>query len=141
MISELELEFVLEEIALLKTICYAAMGAQTPYEPFRDDRYVKEWKMIQLIEKCRDKIQNEPFERTVNILDKSVEDLPFNGRCLSILSRSTIRTVRDLITNSKSDMLKYECCGKVSVNEMVEILKQYGLSFGMKLPEINEKGK
>ena len=68
-------------------------------------------------------------------LDKSIEELELSVRSFNCLEAAGIKTIRDLIQKSESDMLKYRNFGRKSLNEIKNILKDMGLSFNMKLDE------
>jgi DNA-directed RNA polymerase subunit alpha len=68
-------------------------------------------------------------------LDKSIEELELSVRSFNCLEAAGIKTIRDLIQKTESDMLKYRNFGRKSLNEIKNILKDMGLSFNMKLDE------
>jgi DNA-directed RNA polymerase subunit alpha len=68
-------------------------------------------------------------------LDKSIEELELSVRSFNCLEAAGIKTIRDLIQKSESDMLKYRNFGRKSLNEIKIILKEMGLSFNMKLDD------
>lgn len=68
-------------------------------------------------------------------LDKSIEELELSVRSFNCLEAAGIKTIRDLIQKSESDMLKYRNFGRKSLNEIKNILKDMGLSFNMKLDD------
>ena len=66
-------------------------------------------------------------------LDKSVEELELSVRSYNCLKNANIRTIRELVQKSETDMLKTKNFGRKSLNEIKEILQSMGLSLGMKL--------
>jgi DNA-directed RNA polymerase subunit alpha len=66
-------------------------------------------------------------------LDKSVEELELSVRSYNCLRNANIRTIRELVQKSETDMLKTKNFGRKSLNEIKEILQSMGLSLGMKL--------
>jgi len=68
-------------------------------------------------------------------LDKSIEELELSVRSFNCLEAAGIKTIRDLIQKTESDMLKYRNFGRKSLNEIKNILKDMGLTFNMKLDE------
>lgn len=68
-------------------------------------------------------------------LDKSIEELELSVRSFNCLEAAGIKTIRDLVQKSESDMLKYRNFGRKSLTEIKNILKEMGLSFNMKLDE------
>ena len=51
------------------------------------------------------------------------------------LQAAGIKTIRDLVQKTESEMLKYRNFGRKSLTEIKNILKEMGLSFNMKLDE------
>lgn len=71
-------------------------------------------------------------------LDKSVEELELSVRSYNCLKNANIRTIRELVQKSETDMLKTKNFGRKSLNEIKEILQSMGLSLGMKLDHATE---
>ncbi|MBX3730382.1 MAG: DNA-directed RNA polymerase subunit alpha [Candidatus Sumerlaeia bacterium] len=69
------------------------------------------------------------------VLDKSIEELELSVRSYNCLEAAGIKTIRDLVQKSESEMLKYRNFGRKSLSEIKAILKQYNLSFGIKFDE------
>ncbi len=69
------------------------------------------------------------------ILDKSIEELELSVRSFNCLEAAGIKTIRDLVQKTESEMLKYRNFGRKSLSEIKAILKGYGLSFNMKLDD------
>lgn len=68
-------------------------------------------------------------------LDKSIEELELSVRSFNCLEAAGIKTIRDLVQKSESEMLKYRNFGRKSLTEIKNILKEMGLSFNMRLDE------
>ena len=68
-------------------------------------------------------------------LDKSIEELELSVRSYNCLEAAGIKTIRDLVQKTESEMLKYRNFGRKSLTEIKNILKEMGLSFNMKLDE------
>ncbi|MFH0793935.1 MAG: DNA-directed RNA polymerase subunit alpha [bacterium] len=68
-------------------------------------------------------------------LDKSIEELELSVRSYNCLEAAGIKTIRDLVQKTESEMLKYRNFGRKSLSEIKNILKDMGLSFNMKLDE------
>jgi DNA-directed RNA polymerase subunit alpha len=68
-------------------------------------------------------------------LDKSIEELELSVRSYNCLEAAGIKTIRDLVQKSESEMLKYRNFGRKSLTEIKNILKEMGLSFNLKLDE------
>ena len=56
-------------------------------------------------------------------------------RSFNCLEAAGIKTIRDLVQKSESEMLKYRNFGRKSLTEIKNILKEMGLGFNMKLDE------
>ncbi len=69
------------------------------------------------------------------LLDKSIEELELSVRSFNCLEAAQIKTIRDLVQKSESEMLKYRNFGRKSLSEIKAILKDMGLGFNMKLDE------
>jgi DNA-directed RNA polymerase subunit alpha len=66
-------------------------------------------------------------------LDKSVEELELSVRSYNCLKNADIRTIRQLVQKTETEMLKTKNFGRKSLNEIKEILSTMGLSLGMRL--------
>ena len=66
-------------------------------------------------------------------LDKSIEELELSVRSFNCLEAAGIKTIRDLVQKSESEMLKYRNFGRKSLTEIKNILKEMGLRFGMEI--------
>ena len=60
-------------------------------------------------------------------------------RSANCLEAADIVTIRDLVTKTEPEMLKYRNFGRKSLNEIKTILAEMGLSFGMALDGETEK--
>jgi len=74
---------------------------------------------------------------------KPVAELELSVRSANCLEAAEIITIRDLVSKSEQDMLKYRNFGRKSLNEIKTILAEMGLTFGMVLDsdEIAEEGE
>lgn len=68
-------------------------------------------------------------------LEKSIEELELSVRSYNCLEAAGIKTIRDLVQKSESEMLKYRNFGRKSLTEIKNILREMGLGFNMKLDE------
>lgn len=91
-----------------------------------DETYVEEEEEI-----------DEEAERRKAYLSKPVAELELSVRSANCLEAANIVTIRDLVTKTESDMLKYRNFGRKSLNEIKDILADMGLSFGMVLDDNN----
>jgi len=70
------------------------------------------------------------------VLDTPVEELAISVRLANCLKGRNIRTVRDLVTHTESDMLRRtKNFGRKSLKELKQVLLRMGLALGMVLPE------
>ena len=66
-------------------------------------------------------------------LDKSIEELELSVRSFNCLEAAGIKTIRDLVQKTESEMLKYRNFGRKSLTEIKNILKDMNLRFGMEI--------
>jgi len=81
-----------------------------------------------------DKVESEKdaeFERIRKILITSVDDLELSVRSHNCLKAASIKTLGDLVKRDENEMLKFRNFGRKSLAELVEIVENYGLEFGM----------
>jgi DNA-directed RNA polymerase subunit alpha len=69
------------------------------------------------------------------LLDRSIEELELSVRSYNCLEAASIKTIRDLVQKSESEMLKYRNFGRKSLSEIKAILKDMNLGFNMRLDE------
>jgi DNA-directed RNA polymerase subunit alpha len=77
----------------------------------------------------------KPFAELEEKLDRSIEELELSVRSFNCLEAAGIKTIRDLVQKSESEMLKYRNFGRKSLSEIKNILKDMGLSFNLKIGE------
>ncbi len=68
-------------------------------------------------------------------LFKSVAELELSVRSANCLKNAEIQHIGELVQKTEPEMLKTRNFGRKSLNEIKEILKEMGLSLGMKLPD------
>ena len=90
-----------------------------------------------------DKVESEKdaeFERIRKILITSVDDLELSVRSHNCLKAANIKTLGDLVGKDESEMLKFRNFGRKSLAELIEIVENYNLEFGMDVDKyVNEK--
>ncbi len=69
-------------------------------------------------------------------LNRSVEELELSVRSYNCLQKANIKTIRELVTKTDSEMLKTRNFGRKSLNEIKQILGEMGLSLGMSEDDI-----
>jgi DNA-directed RNA polymerase subunit alpha len=72
------------------------------------------------------------------LLSKSIEELDLSVRSTNSLKNANILTLRDLVAKSEKDMLETKNFGRKSLEEVMEVLDNFGLAFGMDL-EISDR--
>ena len=70
-------------------------------------------------------------ERIRKILLTSVDDLELSVRSHNCLKAANIKTLSDLVKRDENEMLKFRNFGRKSLAELIEIVDNYGLEFGM----------
>ncbi len=70
-------------------------------------------------------------ERIRKILLTSVDDLELSVRSHNCLKAANIKSLGDLVRKDESEMLKFRNFGRKSLAELIEIVENYGLDFGM----------
>ena len=63
------------------------------------------------------------------ILETSIDDLDFSVRAYNCLKRANILTLNDLVEKSENEMMKIRNLGKKSLKEVIDKVKDMGLSF------------
>ena len=85
---------------------------------------------------------DEETQRRIAYLSKPVAELELSVRSANCLEAAGIITIRDLVTKTEQEMLKYRNFGRKSLNEIKTILDEMGLSFGMVLDnEMEQEGE
>jgi DNA-directed RNA polymerase subunit alpha len=82
---------------------------------------------------------DEEEEKRKAYLAKPVAELELSVRSANCLEAANIVTIKDLVTKTEQEMLKYRNFGRKSLNEIKTILADMGLSFGMVLDNDNEE--
>jgi len=80
-------------------------------------------------------VEYSPTAEMEEKLDRSIEELELSVRSFNCLEAAGIKTIRDLVQKSESEMLKYRNFGRKSLSEIKNILKDMGLMFSMKIGE------
>ena len=65
----------------------------------------------------------------VKALETSIDDMEFSVRAYDCLKRSGINTMQDLVNRKESDMMKIRNLGKKSLKEVLDKVREMGLSF------------
>jgi len=78
-----------------------------------------------------DESVDEEKVRIANLLDMPVDEMELSERSTNCLKAAGIKRIRDLVTRTEADMLKYRNFGRKSLSELSEVLTSMGLSFGL----------
>lgn len=71
------------------------------------------------------------FERIRSILLTSVDDLELSVRAHNCLKAASIKNLSELVKREESELLRFRNFGRKSLAELIEIVQNYGLDFGM----------
>lgn len=66
-------------------------------------------------------------------LDKPIDELELSVRSRAVLMAVGITTVRELVSHTEAEMLKYRNFGRKSLRELQDVLAEMDLEFGMEL--------
>ena len=72
--------------------------------------------------------QNEEDPRQ-KLLETSIDDLELSVRAYNCLKRAAINNVQDLVNKSENEMMKIRNLGRKSLKEVIDKIKEMGLSF------------
>ncbi|MEX0993964.1 MAG: DNA-directed RNA polymerase subunit alpha [Balneolaceae bacterium] len=70
-------------------------------------------------------------QRVANLLKTSIEDLNLSVRAYNCLKSANINTIGELVSRDEQDLLKFRNFGKKSLAELVEVIEEKNLHFGM----------
>jgi len=90
-------------------------------------------------EEVPDELIDDEKVRIAQMLDIPVEEMELSVRSSNCLKAAGIKHIRDLVTRSESDMLKYRNFGRKSLSELNEVLTAMRLSFGLDVKEFDEE--
>lgn len=85
--------------------------------------------------------EDEEVVRIRTMLNMRVDELELSVRSSNCLRAANIQSIKDLVTKSESEMLKYRNFGRKSLNEISAILEEMDLSFGMDISKYVEPQK
>jgi len=69
---------------------------------------------------------------------QSVDELDLSVRAHNCLKAANIKTIGDLVRREESEMLKFRNFGRKSLQELMEVLDERGLKFGMEVEKYVE---
>ena len=71
------------------------------------------------------------MQRVRAVLNQPVDDLDLSVRAQNCLRAASIKSIGDLVRRDESEMLKFRNFGRKSLLELVQVLEERGLRFGM----------
>ncbi len=77
--------------------------------------------------------------RIANLLKTSIEDLNLSVRAYNCLKSANINTIGELVSKDEGELLKFRNFGKKSLNELIEVIEEKNLHFGMDLSKYLDK--
>jgi len=84
---------------------------------------------------------DEEVKRIRELLAQPVDELDLSVRSHNCLKAASIKTIGDLVRREEDEMLKFRNFGRKSLQELVEVLEERGLHFGMDVEEYVEEKK
>ena len=84
---------------------------------------------------------DEEVKRIHELLAQPVDELDLSVRSHNCLKAANIKTIGDLVRREEDEMLKFRNFGRKSLQELVEVLDERGLQFGMDVEEYLEEQK
>lgn len=78
-------------------------------------------------------------QRIANLLKTSIEDLNLSVRAYNCLKSANINTIGELVQRDEQDLLKFRNFGKKSLAELVEVIEDKNLHFGMDVSKFLDK--
>lgn len=96
----------------------------------------------EVVEEEEEESQEAIDQALIDKLKMPISELELSVRSANCLKEANIKTIGDLVQMTEQELLQHRNFGKKSLNELTEILKNMGLSFGMELSsEVKEKVK
>ena len=78
-------------------------------------------------------------QRVRSMLNQSVDDLDLSVRAQNCLRAASIKTIGDLVRRDESEMLKFRNFGRKSLQELIQVLEERSLRFGMDISRFSEE--
>ncbi len=78
-------------------------------------------------------------QRLRELLAQSVDELDLSVRAHNCLKAANIKSIGDLVRREESEMLKFRNFGRKSLQELVQVLEERGLAFGMDVEKYLEE--
>jgi DNA-directed RNA polymerase subunit alpha len=78
-------------------------------------------------------------QRVRELLAQSVDELDLSVRAHNCLKAANIKTIGDLVRREESEMLKFRNFGRKSLQELLQVLEERSLHFGMEVDKYVEE--
>jgi len=78
-------------------------------------------------------------QRIAGLLKTSIEDLNLSVRAYNCLKSANINSIGELVSRDEQDLLKFRNFGKKSLSELVEVIEEKNLEFGMDVSKFLDK--
>lgn len=78
-------------------------------------------------------------QRVRELLSQNVDELDLSVRAHNCLKAANIKSIGDLVRREESEMLKFRNFGRKSLQELVQVLEERGLGFGMEVEKYMEE--
>jgi DNA-directed RNA polymerase subunit alpha len=78
-------------------------------------------------------------QRVANLLKTSIEDLNLSVRAYNCLKSANINSIGELVARDEQDLLKFRNFGKKSLGELIEVIEEKNLHFGMDVSKYLDK--
>lgn len=78
-------------------------------------------------------------QRIAGLLKTSIEDLNLSVRAYNCLKSANIHTIGELVSRDEQDLLKFRNFGKKSLSELVDVIEEKNLHFGMEIEKYIDK--
>ncbi|WP_185864269.1 DNA-directed RNA polymerase subunit alpha [Blattabacterium cuenoti] len=89
----------------------------------------------------KDKKYDEEYLRMKTLLKSKLNDMDLSVRTKNCLKSASIKTIKDLVSCNRNNMLKMRNFGKKSLDELESKMKEKGLYFGMDISEFKLEDK
>ncbi|MEX2602458.1 MAG: DNA-directed RNA polymerase subunit alpha [Balneolaceae bacterium] len=78
-------------------------------------------------------------QRIASLLKTSIEDLNLSVRAYNCLKSANINSIGELVSRDEQDLLKFRNFGKKSLAELIEVIEEKNLHFGMDVSKYLDK--
>lgn len=79
--------------------------------------------------------------RIANLLKTSIEDLNLSVRAYNCLKSANINTIAELVSKDEAELLRFRNFGRKSLTELLEVIEEKNLEFGMDVSKYLDKQK